>query len=483
MVKLRRVSESELYLESKKDLDDLKAYLGDALFDDYMKIRDKISDPNFKDFSKLKKMDKKDVQDFVTSFQSKSDKKKADKKEGAEKIFENPDWVVYKITTYPAAQLYGKNTKWCITGRYPGHEDKGEGYFQDYINARHLDGGYYFFIDKHYSDRKYCVLRHRNGQIDSIWNAEDSELADADPMEAPMDLEEIADDLPDGMGEDLMDYLDSAGENFDPIDALIRELRKGPEEWDMERIKDYAYSVSDFGLDDLDEFYDALSDSRDITDNKLDAFTTLLEYGVPTEDWIRDCTLEDKCLTAFVDKLCEDPDTYGESYFDALLSLLINRYVFKISGGRDYTVLKSLSHISNILKNCSDNVIGESVSMLDILSTLPESITLNHAFLKLCFDKGSDVYSFIDDIRYMSDKSEGMKLLKAAVESKVVDLNGIYDEDDNETVFMEILSNLKPSVEDVKWMLTHGANPDTKDEDGDTAIAYTDDPKIQELLK
>ncbi len=128
-------------------------------------------------------------------------------------------------------------------------------------------------------------------------------------------------------------------------------------------------------------------------------------------------------------------------------------------------------------------VVGESVSMLDILSTLPESITLNHAFLKLCFDKGSDVYSFIDDIRYMSDKSEGMKLLKAAVESKAVDLNGIYDEDDNETVFMEILSNLKPSVEDVKWMLTHGANPDTKDEDGDTAIAYTDDPKIQELLR
>jgi hypothetical protein len=32
-------------------------------------------------------------------------------------------------------------------------------------------------------------------------------------------------------------------------------------------------------------------------------------------------------------------------------------------------------------------------------------------------------------------------------------------------------------------MLTHGDNPDTKDEDGDTAIAYTDDPKIQELLK
>lgn len=39
MVKLKRVSVVERYiLESKKDLDDLKVYLGDALFDDYMKI-------------------------------------------------------------------------------------------------------------------------------------------------------------------------------------------------------------------------------------------------------------------------------------------------------------------------------------------------------------------------------------------------------------------------------------------------------------
>ena len=43
MVKLRRVYESILTLESKKDLDDLKVYLGDKLFDDYMKIRDKIT--------------------------------------------------------------------------------------------------------------------------------------------------------------------------------------------------------------------------------------------------------------------------------------------------------------------------------------------------------------------------------------------------------------------------------------------------------
>ena len=31
-----------VYLESKKDLDDLREYLGDDLFDRYMQIRDRI---------------------------------------------------------------------------------------------------------------------------------------------------------------------------------------------------------------------------------------------------------------------------------------------------------------------------------------------------------------------------------------------------------------------------------------------------------
>ena len=223
MVKLRRVFESELYLESKKDLDDLKSFLGDNLFDDYMKIRDRIpsvSDQNkkypafsdkewddeteklfikkysnlrkdpiiqkskeysdtpnissisdnnknrslslyskmrdfvldtystYRDFNKLKKQDKDVIQDFVSSYISTGDKKKQDKVEGAEKIYDGEEWVIYKITTYPAAQLYGSGTKWCITGRYPGHEERGEEYFNDYINKRNLDGGYYFLINK-----------------------------------------------------------------------------------------------------------------------------------------------------------------------------------------------------------------------------------------------------------------------------------------------------------------------------------------------
>lgn len=52
MVKLRRISESELFLESEKDKEDLKNHLGEDLYNDYMKIRDRIpKDQNdYKDF-------------------------------------------------------------------------------------------------------------------------------------------------------------------------------------------------------------------------------------------------------------------------------------------------------------------------------------------------------------------------------------------------------------------------------------------------
>ena len=178
MVKLRRVYEN-LCFESQKDLDDLKKHLGDDLYNDYMKIRNKIpKDQNdYKDFQKLKKLPIEDVQDFVDNFQSEVDKRKEAKK-GAKKIYDDKDWLVYHITTYPAAQYYGKNTKWCISGNYPGREWQGKKYFNDYINHRRLDDGYYFYINKKNPSEKYCVLQTEDKEIDSIWDAKDTDNGD-----------------------------------------------------------------------------------------------------------------------------------------------------------------------------------------------------------------------------------------------------------------------------------------------------------------
>ena len=257
MVKLRRVFESDLYLEAKKDLDDLKNYLGDKLFDDYMKIRDRIpKDQNeFKDFSKLKKMDKKDIQDFVSSFQSKSDKRKSDKTEGAEKLYEDSDWIVYKITTYPAAQLYGKGTKWCITGRYPGHEERGQEYFDSYIEDNNLDGGYYFYLNKKDPSEKYCILQTKDKNIHSIWDASDTNKGRS---KYTLDIE-----LPDVkevnlQAEDLDYSLDKAiqEDDFDWIKKKIKDgtidINKSLNVYGDTLLNQYtlAYSENDF-----DSFY------------------------------------------------------------------------------------------------------------------------------------------------------------------------------------------------------------------------------------
>ena len=83
MVKLRRVYEYWCF-ESEKDKEDLKKHLGDDLYNDYMKIRDKITkgDNDYKDFQKLKKLPIKDVRSFVDNFQSETDRRKEAKTGG-----------------------------------------------------------------------------------------------------------------------------------------------------------------------------------------------------------------------------------------------------------------------------------------------------------------------------------------------------------------------------------------------------------------
>ncbi len=238
MVKLRRVYEYNCF-ESEKDKEDLKKHLGDDLYNDYMKIRDRIpKDQNgYKDFQKLKKLPIEDVQDFVDNFQSEADKRKEAKK-GAKKLYEDSDWLVLKITTYPAAQYYGSGTKWCITGRYDGHEERGEEYFNNYIEDEDLDGGYYFYIDKKNPSKKYCVLQTKDKKIHSIWNAKDinrgssrlyltrdgidlPEVKEVNIPKYPLDIEGFFQSLDLG-GEEALNYYLENGFDINDTDKFGR---------------------------------------------------------------------------------------------------------------------------------------------------------------------------------------------------------------------------------------------------------------------
>lgn len=168
----------QLICEGKKDQEVLRGFLGDDYYDRFQLIKDKIKDPDYKDVYKIIKQDPDDIKSYIDNFKSQRDLRSAAKGSGAKLIYRDDDWSVYRITTYDAAALYGKNTKWCITGRYPGSESEGERYFNDYINDYNLDGGYYFYINRHDPAVKYCVLQDDNNNIHSIWDAADNDLGD-----------------------------------------------------------------------------------------------------------------------------------------------------------------------------------------------------------------------------------------------------------------------------------------------------------------
>jgi len=181
-----------LLLEGKRDQEILNNFLGDGYYNKYQAIKNKIKDPEYKDIYKLIKKDPDEVKNYIDSFQSNTDIRRSRKQEGAELIYQDDLWKVYRITTYKAAQLYGSGTTWCITGRYDGHEERGEEYFNDYIEENDLDGGYYFYI-KNDGKTKYCLLRKENGAVHSIWNAEDNSLNTEDILDIEADFPTIQD--------------------------------------------------------------------------------------------------------------------------------------------------------------------------------------------------------------------------------------------------------------------------------------------------
>ena len=485
MVKLKRIYESKLFMESDKDKEDLKKYLGNDLYNDYMKIRDRIpKDQNdYKDFQKLKKLPIEDVKDFVGSFQSETDKRKEAKK-GAKKIYSDSDWDIYKITTYPAAQLYGSGTKWCITGRYPNHEDMGESYFNDYIKDNHLDGGYYFCLDKHNPNRKYCILRSNKGTIHSIWIPEDSEIRDVDPDDVPNDL---PDDVPYNgfnLGEEIHEYIDekSSLNYFEyPVENLENELKERIENMSINKVEELIEYLSDSGIEDFDSFYEAILRGHGSMDSKIEVFDMLLKEKIPSEDWIGDHTLEEKCFEHLLKRILEDPTICDASYFDQVFYDMITSYGLD---RKKYSCVQDIQTLLSVLDNCSDDVINSNIDdtiIPSIVSALDKKILLNKTFIQKLFEHGLDVGGFIEQLKHIpeSHKDLCMPILKLGVETDFVDLNDTgYDED--ETVFEIALSHFRPSVEDIKWLVSHGGDLYRKDKAGKTIIDYI--PKIKEWL-
>lgn len=97
---------------------------------------------------------------------------------GADVIFKNKLWTVYRVTTYQAARSLGSGTVWGISGKLDrdfyqeNGVNNGEGFYN--WQVKKLDGGFYFYI-KNRDNVKFCLARKPNGTIAWI-QAEDGTL-------------------------------------------------------------------------------------------------------------------------------------------------------------------------------------------------------------------------------------------------------------------------------------------------------------------
>ena len=173
---IHRIEILENYiLEGKRDQEILNNFLGDEYYAKYNAIKNKIKDPEYKDIYSIINKNKRDVKKFIDTFQSNSDVRRSKKAEGSKLVYDKDNYKIYRITTPEAAQLYGANTKWCISGRLSNDEDSDDidekesrGFFKQYIKGSDTEKAYYFVITPR--NRKYCITRSIYGDILHVWN-------------------------------------------------------------------------------------------------------------------------------------------------------------------------------------------------------------------------------------------------------------------------------------------------------------------------
>lgn len=158
--------------EAKEDNQKLINHVGQEIADKFFKLKSRIKSPENDLYYWLKK-EPVELSDFLSDLEntkSKTQQRNEDKK-GAKLLYNKNGWKIYRIDTYQAAVYYGKNTKWCITGSYPGAESDGEYFFDNY--KRNGVKNYYFIISP--DNHKWCYLDTFGGFVDDVlWDEEDN---------------------------------------------------------------------------------------------------------------------------------------------------------------------------------------------------------------------------------------------------------------------------------------------------------------------
>lgn len=151
----------------------------------------------------IKNNDYLGLNNILNKIEHDRDTKKLDKEKiaaGVELVNETEHWKIYHITNYEAARVYGRDSKWCITGI----NNAGDHYWRDYT-ARGFE--FYFIITKeNYNPRgwesKFAIALNTSYDYKEIYDQEDNKVDFEDipyyeEVEIPgINIENFSDETP-----------------------------------------------------------------------------------------------------------------------------------------------------------------------------------------------------------------------------------------------------------------------------------------------
>jgi hypothetical protein len=204
--------------EAKADTERLVTFAGQDLADRFLAIKDRLKSPENDLYYWIKNKTAEELAQFVAEVEgtkSKTRVKKDIADQGAELIQETEHWLVYHITTFEAAQKYGRDTRWCITGI--------DGYGDRYWTQYKQQGCEFYFIiakedyDPRGYDSKFAIAQYKRGKVEIFNQPDESVRCSEIPYVEEIDIPGV--DLGDALGS--MYYCSSCGKDLDEDDYYV----------------------------------------------------------------------------------------------------------------------------------------------------------------------------------------------------------------------------------------------------------------------
>lgn len=391
-----------------------------------------------KDINQYKNIDQ--VYDNVKNFMedpsqatSKSDATRKIKEMGAEKVYEDNDWLIIVPKTQEAAIYYGKGTKWCTAST------SGYNYFERYNN----EGRLYININKHTGD-KYQFHFESN----SFMDAEDKPITGIIAEE--IGLSSGAEQFYASLGED-QEYAISSEEHTDSDEEPEEEVILNQNGWQMI----YNNNTGEIIIHSDNENEDCMI-SVDGSIEQMDGYPIVkpLHEFLPVfvieklQEYYNNETFYKMVLADY------DPTDKGFDYYPIGNNGAVFKYYDDINSGvlyrvdeQTYQFAKVIDFISFDLK-LKDKISRGHIDNLIFLNEYDEQLCYNVNTFTWAFDEPVDKFCFTNAVKATALKN-GQGFVKIFKNNTVIQvplynnmpINALDYDDYANAVIVEVLNN------------------------------------------